>query len=339
MSFTQKTWEDRLVEFAGRRKLTDVTTQAVQTVDVTRDEGNVSREGTAFSASNMNDLEQRIAEAFSEMSDSLGGIKIYTTLEQLGLPTSGVSVVDIFNALPAYGLAFLDANNELMIIDGPESGSGLLEVFKSDNRNLIRYTKSNSTMTTIEGMWYGEFKWSGGTAFTGWHRVATDTDISALQSSFQAGVDTLYNKCVSRGATPADETPTAIARAIDTIYNNRYSEGYNAGYNAGLAAAPFKGYSFSNTIPASSAATAYVQYPLTGVRTVTISGSCVNQYVNGYININGERVWTRDSAYADHSIPTITRTIDPNGTGTVEVGISAINGNATGINFSISAQI
>lgn len=226
MPFTKKTWEDRLVEFAGRRKLTDVTTQAVQTVDVTRDEGNVSREGTAFSASNMNDLEQRIADC-----------------------------------------------------------------------------------------------------------------VSAMETTFQAGVDTLYNKCVSRGATPSGKTPTAIAGAIDTIYNNRYSEGYNAGYNAGLSAAPFKGYSFSNTIPASSAAAAYVQYPLTGVRTVTISGSCVNQYVNGYININGERVWTRDSAYADQSIPTITRTIDPNGTGTVEVGISAINGNATGINFSISAQI
>lgn len=120
MPFTRKTWVDRLVEFAGRRKLTDVTTQTVQTVDVARDEGNVSQEGTAFSAANMNDLEQRIADC-----------------------------------------------------------------------------------------------------------------VSAMETTFQNGVDTLYNKCVSRGATPSDKTPTAIAGAIDTIYSNRYSEGYTAGRSQG----------------------------------------------------------------------------------------------------------
>ena len=119
MPFTKKTWEDRLVEFAGRRKLTDVTTQAVQTVDVTRDEGNVSREGTAFSASNMNDLEQRIADC-----------------------------------------------------------------------------------------------------------------VSAMETTFQGGVDTLYNKCVSCGWTPTGKTPTAISNAIQGIYGNRYTEGYNNGVSA-----------------------------------------------------------------------------------------------------------
>lgn len=119
MPFTKKTWEDRLVEFAGRRKLTDATTQAVQTVDVTRDEGNVSREGTAFSASNMNDLEQRIADC-----------------------------------------------------------------------------------------------------------------VSAMETTFQGGVDTLYNKCVSCGWTPTGKTPTAISNAIQGIYGNRYTEGYNNGVSA-----------------------------------------------------------------------------------------------------------
>lgn len=46
-----------------------------------------------------------------------------------------------------------------------------------------------------------------------------------MKQSFQAGVDTLYNKCSSCGATPSEKTPTAISTAIQTIYNNRYNEG------------------------------------------------------------------------------------------------------------------
>ena len=55
--------------------------------------------------------------------------------------------------------------------------------------------------------------------------------------NFQAGVDTLYNKCVSCGSTPSDKTPTGISNSIQSIYDNRYNQGYSAGY----AAAP-KGY-------------------------------------------------------------------------------------------------
>lgn len=47
--------------------------------------------------------------------------------------------------------------------------------------------------------------------------------------SFQTGVNTLYNKCVSCGVTPADKSPTAVSNAIQSIYTNRYNEGYSAG--------------------------------------------------------------------------------------------------------------
>ena len=53
-----------------------------------------------------------------------------------------------------------------------------------------------------------------------WVRIANEKDIDDLKSSFQDGVDTLYNKCKSRGATPSAKTPTAIATAIDKIANN-----------------------------------------------------------------------------------------------------------------------
>ncbi len=54
-----------------------------------------------------------------------------------------------------------------------------------------------------------------------------------LKQTFQAGVDTLYNRCVSCGATPSAKTPTAVSTAISTIHTNRYNDGYSAGNVAG----------------------------------------------------------------------------------------------------------
>ena len=231
--FTQKTWTDRLVEFAGRRTLKNVATNETATYDITRAEGNVSREGDAFSSVNMNGLEQRIAEAFAAVEADVGSLPVFTSLNALGLPESGVSIVDIYSAMPMNSLAYLDANNSNMVTDIPEEGSGFLEILKIRSRNVARYTRSISSGSNDKGAWYGTFKWSPRAAFNGWVKIATNTDIDTLKSTFQNGVDTLYNKCVSRGATPSGKTPTAIAGAIDTIYNNRYNEGYSAGRTQG----------------------------------------------------------------------------------------------------------
>ena len=48
--FEKKTWEDRITENPGRRKLTNTETGEETTVDVERAEGNVSRVGTSFSS-------------------------------------------------------------------------------------------------------------------------------------------------------------------------------------------------------------------------------------------------------------------------------------------------
>lgn len=74
MGFVKKKWKDRLVEYSGRRKLTNVATGATQTVDVTRAEGTESQAGDMFNASNMNDLESRTYNAFNEV------VKTYTNV-------------------------------------------------------------------------------------------------------------------------------------------------------------------------------------------------------------------------------------------------------------------
>lgn len=78
MAFVTKTWKDRLVEFAGRRKLKNVSTNEEVLYDVSRSEGTVMQAGDSFSATNMNDLEQRIKTEFDNVSTSLndlGGFK------------------------------------------------------------------------------------------------------------------------------------------------------------------------------------------------------------------------------------------------------------------------
>lgn len=68
-------------------------------------------------------------------------------------------------------------------------------------------------------------------------------------TSFQAGVDTIYNGCTTYGSTPAAKTPTDIVNAIKNVYTTRYSAGvadadarvntgsynYQSGYSAGMA--------------------------------------------------------------------------------------------------------
>ena len=87
--------------------------------------------------------------------------------------------------------------------------------------------------------------------------------MASVKQSFQDGCNTLVNKCQSIGITPASNSPTDIANAIQQIrdgsleagrqqvtgnpnnynlftadqYNNNYNNGYNAGFNAGQQAA------------------------------------------------------------------------------------------------------
>lgn len=58
--FQTKVWKNRVSEHGNRRKLTLVSGEN-DVYDVTREEGTISEPGDAFSATNMNDLESRIA--------------------------------------------------------------------------------------------------------------------------------------------------------------------------------------------------------------------------------------------------------------------------------------
>ena len=75
MAFNKKTWKARIAEHPARRILKFVLTGTESVVEVARDEGAVAQDGDAFSAGNMNDLEQRIADGFEAITaDNLSGV-------------------------------------------------------------------------------------------------------------------------------------------------------------------------------------------------------------------------------------------------------------------------
>lgn len=73
MGFIKKIWKDRISEFPTRRSLTK-TDGTSELVTVARSEGMISEEGDAFSAENMNDFENRVANGFSELNKNFGGL-------------------------------------------------------------------------------------------------------------------------------------------------------------------------------------------------------------------------------------------------------------------------
>lgn len=70
MGFTKKIWKDRISEFPARRNLTKENGDT-ELVTVARSEGSISQEGDAFSAENMNGLEERIGSGFDEVNSNL----------------------------------------------------------------------------------------------------------------------------------------------------------------------------------------------------------------------------------------------------------------------------
>lgn len=73
MAFTRKVWKDRIAEYINRRTLTKED-GSTEVVTVAREEGTVSQEGDAFSAKNMNNLEERIGDEFDRIDCSLNAI-------------------------------------------------------------------------------------------------------------------------------------------------------------------------------------------------------------------------------------------------------------------------
>lgn len=99
MAFVKKTWKDRIAEFPTRRRLTKEDNTS-ELVTVAREEGTLSQEGDAFSAENMNDLENRIDAEFTELNGKLDNIS--TKIANITINAYARDKTQIINALNTY---------------------------------------------------------------------------------------------------------------------------------------------------------------------------------------------------------------------------------------------
>lgn len=102
MAFVKKTWKDRIAEFPTRRRLTKEDNTS-ELVTVAREEGTLSQEGDAFSAENMNDLENRIDAEFTEVN---GKLEVLTINPNTTVPAKGYAYCELQlpNGYRAYGV-------------------------------------------------------------------------------------------------------------------------------------------------------------------------------------------------------------------------------------------
>lgn len=160
MAFVTKTWKDRLVEYAGRRKLKNVATGEEILMDVSRSEGTVNQAGDAFSAANMNNLEQRIKTEFdsvnSSLQDSSSGESFNFGVKDgvRGFYTDPAKADDSFvpfrrgiSELSLYGTSTSYAENQQVTIPN----NGIKTVTVSSKSSTISAVKiNNNTSSTVD---------------------------------------------------------------------------------------------------------------------------------------------------------------------------------------------
>ena len=155
MAFVTKTWKDRLVEYAGRRKLKNVATGEEVLMDVSRSEGTVSQAGDAFSAANMNNLEQRIKKEFDTVNSSLANGRVQLVVNEdgsLGYKLDGADTVYPFsNGLNA--IITVRSVNTVYSSAGEKYGDTLLDTQFTIKNGKVESTKVIVNNETSVGGW------------------------------------------------------------------------------------------------------------------------------------------------------------------------------------------
>lgn len=136
MAFSQKTWTKRLSEYPTRRQLT-YTDGTTAIVDVARSEGTVSAEGDAFSDTNMNDLEQRIADAFDECFQSVsdGKALVASAITDKGVTTASDATFETM----ADNIASLSSGGNIVAVmhQATVAKSGTMSNCKFSNSDFV----------------------------------------------------------------------------------------------------------------------------------------------------------------------------------------------------------
>ena len=206
MAFTKKEWTDRVAEYINRRVL-NKTDGTQEVVIVERSEGDVSVEGDAFNAANMNDLEDRIEAAFSGIELTAEKVEYDDTSTSLGSTT-------VQGAIEA------------------------LKKFVSDGKSAIASAITKKGVSTSADATFAAMATNIANIPNANSGTYTPTSRSA---SLDMGVANTY-RYVNTNSVPntnsATYTPSSNGSALDMGATNTYryvntNTVYNSGYNSG----------------------------------------------------------------------------------------------------------
>lgn len=186
MGFNLKTWVNRISEYPTRRKLTK-SDGSTELVTVERAEGQVSQEGNAFSADEMNDLEKRIREGFDELNNDLDK-RLLNGIGNLVLQ-KGTNIDNIHRPFSTFSswVAFNDANHGAYVTgSNPLNASytyyGIV-LFMENAQIFIKYPENR-----VYSRVYANDSWSS------WEDYAKTTELPPnfkLFRNFDGAEDTL----------------------------------------------------------------------------------------------------------------------------------------------------
>lgn len=203
MSFLKKIWQNRQSEHPSRRMLTNVNTNDVMLVDVARSEGEVLAEGDAFDESNMNDLEDRIENAFNDEQTSINSIdnRVVQTESQLNGFYFGVTSDGKAGYKRGASSEVIPFRTTEVYYLGVGTSFNLKSKFPNDYMNFTVNNFVVEPYTTSAGYsGWGEIGKSGG----GWGRVdVSGTASASISKNYSNGVLTCSSNisvsCNARG--------------------------------------------------------------------------------------------------------------------------------------------
>lgn len=166
--FTKGNWENRNVQYPKRRRLTEVEGQP-NIYDVDREEGTIVSEGSAFSAENMNGLENRIESAFDSIETKINtaraGVQLYSSNGSNGTITLSDNVSN-YDYLEIY---YKEEQSEsfhcIKVIPTFKPKWQAMDIRYSSNDgymvfNVKKFTITGTTITQSDGK-YANFKDGG----------------------------------------------------------------------------------------------------------------------------------------------------------------------------------
>ena len=214
--FSLKTWVNRISEYPNRRKLTHED-GSTELVTVARAEGQISAEGNAFSAEEMNDLENRIKGGFDEVNQSLTNInkskKTYLRLVLPNVAADAKTVCDYINKNYLLGQLSPATTVDFDVV--------------ASNADWFTGTLSTDSTALVAGrtVWgIVQQRTSSVENSTLYKYFASGTGGAGSVSPFKS-----YDQGYAQGVTDADNR----ANANSTNYKTGYNNGYNAGKSDG----------------------------------------------------------------------------------------------------------